>query len=144
MNRTKLIKIFLLSGLIFFISSKIYAQNENFLGNWISDEPVEITIDDQSFILTGIDFLSAKESPRYEGWLEEAVSYEELIDGEIRSGLNIFVYKIDKESSTLTLKNIDSRVNLEKGLVITFTYRFKEEINLILNINEHEISLNRE
>lgn len=79
MNRTKLIKIFLLSGLIFFISSKIYAQNENFLGNWISDEPVEITIDDQSFILTGIDFLSAKESPRYEGWLEEAVSWKSVV-----------------------------------------------------------------
>ncbi|MGJ3235018.1 hypothetical protein [Marivirga sp.] len=134
MNRTTLFKIFLLSGLMFFMSSKIYAQNDNFLGSWVSDEPVEITIDDQSFILTGIDFLSANESPRYKGWLEEAVAYEELIDGEIRSGLNIFVYKINKKESVLTLKVIESQMGIDEGSLFKFSFEIKDEkLEIIYN-----------
>jgi|GEM_PF-4115451 hypothetical protein len=121
---------------------ELKAQNNAFVGSWVSEEPVEITLEEKKLLIKGIDFLSANESPRYEGWLEEAVSYKELIDGEIRSGLTTFVYEVDEKESILNLKVIESQEGLTVGLILDFKFRFEENNNLILTIKNQEITLN--
>jgi len=122
----KNLKYFVIALFLFSVYTDLQAQSNDLLvGSWVAKKPFQIDFDDEKFQIRGFDFLDAMESPRYEGWLEEVVSYEELIDGEVRSGLNIFVYKINEEDSTLILKSIESRVGLRKGATIIFKYGTK-------------------
>lgn len=126
-----------------FFNNLSFAQNDKFLGSWIAQEPTELDLGDQSIIIRGIDFFSANESPRYEGWLEEGVSHEELNAEGARDGLNIFVYKINETNSALTLKIIESRTGLEKGTILDLNYQLDDD-EMKLMLGEQQLSLKRE